>query len=355
MTHPSRARNGQSVGGEEARYSYSPERNRLLLLSLVQVWGNKCYWCKMPKPFRDLEIDHIIPLKPRSRADDLDFDADSAENLAPICGPCNKEKSNGQFDEAPRVDAMRKAAVSNAPKVRRNLEGFYKNDAVVKALLAVTAADLASPDVAEAITAFGMAIMPIFRESFPDILTAPYVRDYTVRHPTMTIRGREVELPEERSTAEFDAHGQRALVILEDVMGISMTDAIDAVRQSIGDDIEEQVDRWLRNGMDGRYASAARDERPSSNPIGIYVSELRYEDGSVILSGQFDGTFIAEIEEYDPDPERWTSYRRADFDFTGDFQVTFTGADVADVWVDTAEPYENEWRGRAAMMRFYDD
>jgi hypothetical protein len=207
---------------------------------MVHAWGNKCYWCRTPKTFRHLEIDHIAPRSPRGDLDPA-FDVDAAENLAPICGPCNKEKSNGEFQDAPRVDATRKAAVEAAPKVRRNLERFYKDDAVVKALLAVTVADLASPDAAEAITAFGMAIMPVFRESFPEILAAPYTRDYTVRRPTMNIQGREVEIPEDRSIAELDAQGQRAVVILEDVMGISMVDAIDNVRRAIGDDIEEQI------------------------------------------------------------------------------------------------------------------
>ncbi|GLP76389.1 hypothetical protein TUM20983_34990 [Mycobacterium antarcticum] len=354
MPHPGRACNGESTVGEEARYSYSLERNRLLLLALVQIWGNKCYWCKMPKPFRDLEIDHILPRNPRGERDP-EFDADSTENLAPICVPCNKEKSNREFEDAPRIDAMRKTAKEAALKVRRNLANLYKNDAVVKALLAVTVADLTSPDVAESIKAFGMAIMPVFRESFPEILTASYTWDYTARHSTMIVQGREVELHEERSIAELDAQGQRVLVILEDVMGIAMVDAIDSARKGIEGKIEEQIDRWFRNGMEGRYANASRDERPSSNPIGVSVSELRYEDGSVILSGEFDGTFIAELEEYDPDPERWTAYRKADFDFTGDFQVTFAGADVTDVWVDTAEPGENEWRGRASMRRFDDD
>ncbi|MDT5391567.1 MAG: hypothetical protein QOE04_5208 [Mycobacterium sp.] len=48
----------------------------------------------------------------------------------------------------------------------------------------------------------------------------------------MNIQGREVEIPEERSIAELDAQGQRAVVILEDVMGISMVDAIDNVRRA---------------------------------------------------------------------------------------------------------------------------
>jgi HNH endonuclease len=338
----------------DARYSYSPERNRLLLLALVQAWSNKCYWCRTPKTFRDLEIDHIVPRNPRGGLEP-DFDVDAAENLAPICGPCNKEKSNGEFEDAPRIDAMRNAAVKAAPKVRRNLERFYKDDGVVKALLAVTAADLASPDVAEAISAFGAAIMPVFREIFPEILTETYTWDYTIRKPPLTFQGQEVDLPGERSIAELDAQGQRALVILEDVIGISMADAIDYVRRSVERDIDEQINSKLRDGMGGYYVNSHADERPCSNGIDVFVSELRYEDAGVVLAGELDGTFIVELEEYDPDPERWSTYRKADFDFAADFSVTFCRGEVSDAWVDVTKLAENEWRGRASRMQFYDE
>ena len=70
----------------------------------------------------------------------------------------------------------------------------------------------------------------------------------------------------------------------------------------------------------------------------------------------FYGTFIAEVEEYDPDPERWSTHRKSDFiDFVGDFAATFSSDGVTDLWVVTAEPDENEWRGRASMMQFYDE
>lgn len=54
---------------DDARYSYSSERNRLLLLAMVHAWGNKCYWCRTPKTFRHLEIDHIAPRSPRGDSD----------------------------------------------------------------------------------------------------------------------------------------------------------------------------------------------------------------------------------------------------------------------------------------------
>lgn len=337
---------------EEARYSYSSDRNRLLLLALVQAWGDKCYWCRTPKTFRDLEIDHIVPRNPRGEADP-DFDVDAAENLAPICGACNVEKSNREFDDAPRVDAVRKAAVEAAPKVRRNLARFYKNDAVVKALLAVTAADLANPDVAESIAAFGAAIVPVFRESFPEILTATYTRDYTVRHPPVEFRGHTYQPPEERSIVELDAEGQRALIILEDVMGVSMVDAIDDVRRSVGDDINDYVKEWLRRAEMQQYRRTSLYERPSANHIGVYVRELRYSDGDVTLTGELDATFSADVEEDDPDPDRdWSTDRRVEFDIAGDFSLTYTDGEVTDAWVVTNEPEENPWRSPSFR---YDD
>lgn len=345
----------------DARYSYSAEGNRLLLLALVEAWGNKCYWCRTPKTFRDLQIDHIVPRNPRSGWDPH-FDVDAAENLAPICGPCNTEKSNGEYQGAPRVDAIREAAVKAAPEVRRNFERFHKDSAVMKALLAVTAADLASPDVAEAITAFGMAIMPIFRESFPQLITAEYTQNYTVRPPTLPIQGREFEPPDERSLVRFDAQGQRALIVLEDVMGIPMPEAIDDVRRSIEGAIDEQIDRCFHDGMEGRYTFARRVEHTSSNPIDISVSSLRYGEDGVVFSGHFNGFFFAEVIQDRPDPEpelnlgqSLGTLRKADFNVEGGFSTTLTRKGVTDGWVVTLEPEENPWRDRTLRMKFHDE
>ncbi len=75
----------------------------------------------------------------------------------------------------------------------------------------------------------------------------------------------------------------------------------------------------------------------------------------MVLCGEFDGTLIAEGRRIRRIPKGGTTLRKADFDFNGDFAVTFRGEDVADVCVDTAEPFENEWRGRASRMQFGED
>lgn len=308
VTHQRLANGGAVVPVADARYSYSSEQNRLLLLALVEAWGGQSYWCRTPKTFRDLEIDHIVPRKPRGSRDS-DFDVDAAKNLAPIYGPCNKEKSNGAFQGAPRADAMRAVAVKAAPKVRRNLQRFHKDDAVVKALLAITAADLASPDVAEAITAFGMAIMPIFRESFPEILPAEYTQDCTVRRAT-TILGREFVPPDALSLARLDAQGQRARIVLEYVMGISIADAINDVGRSIEGDIDEQIDWRFDDAMEGRYTFARRVECTSSNPINISVSTMRYVENGVVLSGHFNGFFSPRLSRTVPTPNSLSDIHR---------------------------------------------
>lgn len=335
---------------EDARYSHtSREHNRLLLLALVQAWGGKCYWCRTPKTFRDLQIDHIIPRNPRGGAVQ-GFDVDSAENLAPICGPCNQEKGNGEFEDAPRVDAMRQAAMSHAPAVQRNLARFHKNDAVVKALLAVTAADLASPDVAESIEAFGAAIMPVFREKFPRVVDARYTKDYTRRFPPVEVEGRQSQVPEERALVELDAEGQRALVILEDVLGMPMPDALRDIRSYFSRDIDDEVKEWLRRSESRQYRSADLHGRPSSNRIGVYVYEVRYADDQVTLTGELEGSFAAYVEDAERDYEDWSPSRLADFDFIGPFGATYSREGLIDAYMDVGDPEENRWRHSMAML-----
>ncbi|MFV8137400.1 HNH endonuclease [Mycolicibacterium senegalense] len=334
---------------EEARYSYSSEKNRLLLVALAEAWGMKCYWCKTPKLFRDLQIDHMIPRNPRGGTD-LGFDVDAAANLAPICGPCNQEKNNGKFEEAPRFDAACTRAADLAPTVQRNLTRIYKDANVVKALLAVTAADLESEDVAESIAAFGAVIMPIFREKFPEVVDAEYTKDYTRRYPPVEVDGRRYQVPEERAFVQLDAEGQRALVILEDVLGLPMPAVLHEIRTYFDDDIENEVKQWLRRAESRQYRRADLDRRPRSNQIGVYIYEMRYANDQVTLTGELEGSFTASVEDNDRDLEDWTPSRHADFDFIGPFEATYSREGLIDAYIDIGEPEENRWRHTLRAM-----
>jgi 5-methylcytosine-specific restriction endonuclease McrA len=84
------------------RYRHGGD-NRVLCQALFEQWRAQCYVCGYPARFVDIEIDHILPrtLTPEQltqliEAHDLpaDFDVDSPANLAPICGACNRRKSD---------------------------------------------------------------------------------------------------------------------------------------------------------------------------------------------------------------------------------------------------------------------
>lgn len=54
--------------------------------------ASKRYWCRKPKTFRDLQIDHFVPRNPRG-GPDLNIDVDGPANLAPICDPATRRRA----------------------------------------------------------------------------------------------------------------------------------------------------------------------------------------------------------------------------------------------------------------------
>lgn len=43
------------------RYSGDTRSNAILRAALLHAWGDRCYFCKRPKDFADMHIDHILP------------------------------------------------------------------------------------------------------------------------------------------------------------------------------------------------------------------------------------------------------------------------------------------------------
>ncbi|WP_196201324.1 HNH endonuclease [Plantactinospora alkalitolerans] len=90
---------------DDVRYRSGGD-NGILRHVLFEEWQSRCYWCETPVLFASVEIDHILPhtataehLADLIRRHDLpaDFDVHAPANLAPICGRCNREKSNNRF------------------------------------------------------------------------------------------------------------------------------------------------------------------------------------------------------------------------------------------------------------------
>src|SRR4051794_7823335 len=91
------------AANSQSKVRYTGRNDAVLRLKLFQAWRLRCYSCRRPQEYRDVEIDHIIPrtISP-ARLQQLveqhglaaDFDLHAPANLAPICGACNTEKSD---------------------------------------------------------------------------------------------------------------------------------------------------------------------------------------------------------------------------------------------------------------------
>jgi hypothetical protein len=316
-----------------ARYSQtSADDNRLLLLALTEAWGEKCYWCRKPKLFRELQIDHIIPRRPRGGVT-AERDVDAVENLAPICGPCNQEKTNEDYQRTPRVESQLNNAAKRARTVQRTLGTFRRDAQVTKALLAITAADLDDERIAGAVEALGAVVLSVLRRHFPELLEARYAEDYTVQRPAMEYKGRFYRVDDGASVVELDGKSRRAAVILEDVLDIPMRYALDTVREEVRAAADHDVERCMQRHH-RPFLNVEINSKPSGNSAGVYFHEMRYAGGKVEIEGEFEGTFTADVDEEDPDPDRWTQSRGAAFDYDGQFVATFGEEGLLDIGID---------------------
>lgn len=135
--------------------SGDPDSNATLRSALAQVSGLRCYACTEPKKFADLQIDHLIPrsrkgttafLIPPGPLSADEYDVDDVENLAVICGQCNRMKSDKEFRQSLAFEMHRMNAVRRADNVRSIVQGIRSGHELVKCLVSATQFDLANPD-----------------------------------------------------------------------------------------------------------------------------------------------------------------------------------------------------------------
>jgi hypothetical protein len=85
-----------------------------LRFGLWKAWSGKCVWCSEPVVFKDIQIDHLIPLDAVSIEEDRvriiafyslapGFDFSELENCIPSCARCNRRKSNAIFIPSPAL------------------------------------------------------------------------------------------------------------------------------------------------------------------------------------------------------------------------------------------------------------
>ena len=90
-------------------------RRQEMLDILVEQWGVRCWGCGFEPPTAEfLELDHILP--------DSEGGSNELENRAPLCGPCNKRKSNTMTLTALRQDNRRNSRWYGDRAIDRRIE-----------------------------------------------------------------------------------------------------------------------------------------------------------------------------------------------------------------------------------------
>jgi len=197
--------------------------NGPLRLALYEQWKSRCYRCSRPIDLIDIQIDHIIPASssaPRiaelQAAGDLPagFDLNSCENLAPICGRCNREKS-GHIFESPRLGYVLEQAREFGPKVRRRVAAFHAATELEAHLLGVTYASFNEESSRALVREHGEIVVQ--RIALVDESLADYFSVYEVDSisdqgpPTFSI--------------PINTRGRTAVTLLEDLLYTQLDDA----------------------------------------------------------------------------------------------------------------------------------
>jgi hypothetical protein len=138
-----------------------PER-----FGLWKAWDGKCGWCAEPVIFRDIQIDHLIPIDAVRKAEDrqkiiafyglpAEFDFASFENCLPSCSRCNRLKSSRTFEASPALVMMLGTVRMLAPLARAIAAKFFQDQKRAKILVridaAVTQGDVTKEDIETAL------------------------------------------------------------------------------------------------------------------------------------------------------------------------------------------------------------
>ncbi|MFD0782988.1 HNH endonuclease [Micromonospora azadirachtae] len=234
-----------------------------------------------------MQIDHIIPesistarlqeLKDIGTVDP-DFDLHRPRNLAPACRPCNRDKSNGDFLDHPKVLGRLRRALKFEPDIDRLVRSFFTANKIAKSMLTIRSADPTDRAAAAAFVQHGPAIVQVIAQ------INPAMADYRT---TAVVRGAYGE-----THLLLNSRGRTAVTIIEELCLTPMSEAVEHLVDTLISKIDDQV----------RY-SLAQDDSDDVGPASIEFLDLEITsfdfEGtgavSVVAQGTFDVTFSAMV------------------------------------------------------------
>ncbi|GCE45084.1 hypothetical protein Rhow_001111 [Rhodococcus wratislaviensis] len=279
---------------DEVRYSKSASKNKVLRLALLNAWDSTCYWCGEPRDFNEVAIDHVIPHTIKRSDLDLlladllrgdpaledEYDLHAAANLAPICTPCNGEKS-AVISTSGRFEMKFKKARAKATDVEKWVRSFGSSNRVAKAVMAVTTADLENPRSKQSLTDFAPVLAARLR-----------VLDYTTTDEHDDPNADETE----QVVVTLDNAGRRTRDLIEDLYGLDLNEALLAPIRAT----KSAITSALVSAIGAYFEDRGHVEPDIGCPIGrmrIEADGLRYDrlDEQFELTGSFDADIAAEV------------------------------------------------------------
>jgi hypothetical protein len=274
-----------------------------------------------------MQIDHLIPRSYKHRPKALDellreclapedygieFVIDAPHNLAPICQGCNGRKSDKPFGKIPVFMDLLKRARKREPEVAKRFLAFYARNALAKALLIVTVAEVDEPKAQETLKQFGPLMVNRLRTVSPDILETPSTYEYD--YPQLGEMHQVI--------VTLDKSGRRAKVVLEDVYDCDFDKALrNPLRAVIA-----AINQHFLSEMRQVFFEGGESDPEIADPVGrifVEVSEISYVSADEFrLGGNFeaDGTSEAAIHA---NTDSGTAWVEADATAMGTFSVFF--------------------------------
>lgn len=298
--------------------------NKELRLALLKEWAGCCYWCRELLTLAAAEIDHIIPrnTRPHRLAELIelyklpdDFHLHDLANLAPICGPCNKQKRDSDFLQAPLVIGKLREARQRAQKVDQRVRDYRQSFQVGQHLIEAVSADLTSPRARHEFLELAPAVVQTLA------LLDERRADFLVRRRVyMDFGGDELSL-----AVTLDARGRARWAWVEDLCGRPWLQLLQDGMRDVSRHTEAMFERAIRTECGG---AAQVDSREATELSAVLELDDIRRDGSLLachLRGQVDAYYDLVLEDFDPEcPFETATYMPADAQMNIEFSLAIS-------------------------------
>ncbi|MCW2144353.1 hypothetical protein [Actinoplanes cyaneus] len=233
------------------------------------------------------------------------FHLDDVANLAPICTPCNREKSNHDYTDAPVLLKRLGDARRRGPRVAARVRDMQAAGTVGRHLVAAATADLSGPRARREFLEFAPAVVQTLALLDEDRV------DFLV-HRDLSLGLDYCRLP---VTLALDRQGQTRWSWVQEICGSPWSHLLRAGMQVAVDATEARLVQSIREqcGATADIESSTTEHLPAA----LTLDDV-HRDGTTMtcrISGKLEAAYRALVHVPDPDfPEEASTYVEAGVD-----------------------------------------